>query len=194
VASLKETFAGFGGGAFALLLGATASAASTWLSEGRSLNTRVLIAFGFGLIGAVAAATVWYLTFLAVAPYCQRDAARRDLAATVASEDVLGAIADRLQIGVELKKFAERLSMNQRTEFDERFETWDKGNVEMLEHLAPTSYVEDYRFAEEPIELFETRTTGSFTDKYLPAEGQVEVKLRSLREIRDRVRTERWKV
>lgn len=50
-------------------------------------------------------------------------------------------------------------------QFEERFREWDSGNIELLERLAP-SFVADYRFAEEPVELFETRTAGAFTDRF----------------------------
>jgi hypothetical protein len=59
----------------------------------------------------------------------------------------------------------------------------------LLTRLAP-DLVADYRFAEEPAELFEKRTTGAFTDKYLPPVGQVEVKLRALRLIRRQLRVD----
>src|SRR5438067_3975485 len=95
----KETFFGVGGSALALLLGAAASAGSTWLSEGRSLRVRILIAFGFGLIGAVAAGSAWYAALFLKAPYSQRDAAREELSSAAVLEALLEAIADRLETG-----------------------------------------------------------------------------------------------
>jgi hypothetical protein len=76
----QETFVGVGGAGWVVLWGAAASAASVWLSEGRSVNERVAIAFGFALLGAVVAAVLWYVALLLMAPYRQRDDARHDLA------------------------------------------------------------------------------------------------------------------
>jgi hypothetical protein len=57
-----------------------------------------------------------------------------------------------LRSGVELKKFAKHLSINQGPEFDEKFEACDNGNIEVLERLR-AGLAEDYKFAEEPTEL-----------------------------------------
>lgn len=76
----RETFAGVGGGALALLFGAAGAAGSTWVSEGRSLNERVFIAFAFVIVGGLAAASLWYLVLLLTAPYRQRDEARAEVA------------------------------------------------------------------------------------------------------------------
>jgi hypothetical protein len=160
------------------------------------VNARVLIAFGFGLIGAVAAGLIWYLVLLVLAPYRQRDDARASRVELITKLDksgemkeLLDAIGERLRLGSELKEFAEHLHVGQyEREFLGKFSEWDDANVELLERLAP-GFVPDYRFAEESPELFETRQLSqSYSRKYLPAPGEVEVKLRSLRAIRGQLR------
>jgi hypothetical protein len=161
------------------------------------LNERILIAAGFALLGAVVAARTWYLGLLAMAPYRQRDDAREDPIALLRKlddradlEGSLKAIADRLLVGVELKASAKHLSINEGERFQQSLAEWSDGNVNLLERIAP-GFVADYKSAEEPVELFVTRTTGTYTSKYLPHDAQVEVKLRSLRAIRDQLRAKR---
>lgn len=128
------------------------------------------------------------------APVKQREA-RNDRLLLIAKldektklEEALAEIALRLLSGEELKDFADHMPINSYGEFEQRFRTWDSENIALLERLA-TSFVADYRSAEEPVELFVTRTTGPFTDRYLPPAGQVEGKLRALRQIRQQLRS-----
>ena len=158
------------------------------------MNDRILIASGFALLGAAVAATTWYLGLLVMAPYRQRDDAREARIALLQKLDdkadleaALSEIGNRLQIGATLKESAQFLSINEGERFAARLGEWNNENIELLERLAP-GFVADYKTAEEPVELFETRTIGSLTAKYLPFAGQVEVKLRSLRAIRDELR------
>jgi hypothetical protein len=175
----------------ALLFGAAASAGSTWLSEGRSVNERAVIAFGFGLIGAGAAAGVWYVVLLVCAPYRQRDAARKELEDKVDYEELDAAITERLARGAELKASVEHMAMGEWERVREsEFEAWDAGNIELLERLVP-AFVADYKFAEVPAELYDSYRWGEETRKRLLPAGKVEAKLRSLRAIREQVRADR---
>jgi hypothetical protein len=167
------------------------------LAFGRALFERAdFIAIGFALVGGVVAALIWYLVLFVLAPYRQRDDARKGRTELLAklnrnehSDEALAALGTQIASGSELKERGQHLSVVEGEPFENDRQVWDAANIEVLERYAP-GFVPDYRYAEEPIELFEKRSVGSsgYQYKYLPPDAQIEVKLRSLRANRDQLR------